>query len=209
MSAPGQFEELSSSFLRNEEFIASGAYISAPLGGINEHSQDSSVVLNAPMGPDGFPMVFMWAYPESAPEKSLQGVRPVPPDAFKRGIKGGPPLKAASPTIDCFGDGVYRDGKMVQLFWTTATNYKRIRQIDSEMARRTMSGRGEKFQGAMAEYNETARRDGVTPFQSEATQALYGSMTAHSEEPTSPGPAEPQPRAGKLSMKPKVKTGGA
>lgn len=149
------------SMLKSEDYLCSPAMQTAPIGGYNEFSIDSSVVMNAPIGPDGFPMEFIWGSPSQIPIYEMQGVKRVPTDMAKANFNGGHPLKFTSPTVNInSGDGlIWRDSKQVCLLMTTKSNKDRIDRNRSEAAERAMGGNGA-FADMASESNRVMEQAG-------------------------------------------------
>lgn len=169
---------------KQKDFVCSPAAQTAPLGGINEHSVDCTVVMNAPMGPDDERMVFIWGYPEKIPIYKQQGVIPVTVAEYKK--RG---LRATSASIDLAVDGlVYRDAHMVCLLWTTKTNYTRLMQNLTEAAEKSKGGRSDHYTKELENVDAYGLQRGVPHF----TQDEFTPGVDHFDAPP---PMVPMPGA--------------
>jgi len=149
------------------DFVCSPAMKSAPLGGMNEWSADSTTVMNLPMGPDGHRMVALWVDPYRIPMYRSYGVVPIGREDWKS-LK----LEGASPTIDLGSeDGlVYRDSRSVCAAWTTKTRKDEMDRAEQEAANRCMGARTGGFQKGLRDMDAYGLRNGVKHF----TEDNYG-----------------------------------
>lgn len=143
-----------------EDFVASDAVKCAPLGGINENSVDTTVVMNAPIGPDREYMVFIWMDPRKIPIYKQYGIKPVTVGDWKRlGLIG------TSATIDLNDPShVYRDSRSVCLGITTKTRYTEIMHAMSEAAARSMGAKTRRHQEELDRQDAYGMSRGIPHF---------------------------------------------